>query len=247
MPLHLGIFGTVPGLFVTQIVGGVISYFLLATMSYYLVFVWGKKRYLPNEPMPDPAEMKKAMRLSIWNVVGNAILGTPFHYFIFKGYGKVYYSVAERGWGYYIFSFFVFLAITETGVYWAHRILHHPILYRFFHVYHHEYRKPHPWVSMAFHPVDSFLQAVPHYLTALIVPVHITIYVGFVVFVMVWTYLIHDRLSFVRLGIVNYTAHHTIHHIYNKYNFGQFLTIWDRLCGTHRDPKKETRYAVMHY
>jgi Delta7-sterol 5-desaturase len=247
MPLHLGIFGTIPGLFFGQIVLGMIMYYALAGASYFYVFVYKKQRYLPDEPLPDAAEMRKARRLSFWNIVGNAVLGTPFHYLIIHGYGKVYYAVADRGWAYYALSFFAFLAITETGVYWAHRWLHHPKLYRFFHIYHHEYRKPHPWASMAFHPVDSFLQAVPHYLTALFMPVHYTVYFGFVTFVMLWTYLIHDRISLVRLGIVNYTAHHTMHHIYNKYNFGQFLTIWDRIGGTHRDPKKETRYAVIHY
>jgi lathosterol oxidase len=242
----LGLANTVPGILAVQIVFGMILYFGLSGLSYWYFFVWRKEHYFPGEEKPDFAEMKKAMRLAVWGVIGNAVFALPFHYAIFHGYGKVYYSVAERGWGYYAFSFFVFLAVTETCIYWIHRWLHHPWLYKHLHLYHHEYRKPTPWVSMAFHPLDSFAQAVPHYMCAMLFPVHFSIYAGFVTFVMLWTFFIHDRVSWVRVGIVNYTAHHTLHHIYNKYNYGQFLTVWDRLGGSYRDPKTDGRYAVMH-
>ncbi len=247
MPLaaHMGIWSSVPGLIVMQTVLGYAMYFAIAGFSYFYFFVRRKDHYFPGEASPDPAEMKKAIKLSFWNVFGNACFGTPLHYLVLHGKSKLYYHVSDYGWGWYVASFFLFLLLTETGVYWAHRVLHHPKLYKYLHLYHHEYRKPHPWVSMAFHPVDSFAQALPHYLCAFIFPVHISIYFGFVSFVMMWTYFIHDRVSFVRVGVVNYTAHHTIHHIYNKYNFGQFLTLWDRLGGTYRNPKKETAYKVM--
>ena len=61
-----------------------------------------------------------------------------------------------------------------------------------------------------------------------------------------WTFFIHDRVSFVRLPLVHYTAHHTIHHAYNKHNFGQYLTIFDRMFGSHKDPMKEERFSVMY-
>ena len=154
--------------------------------------------------------------------------------------------MSDRGWAYYIFSALVFLLVTEFLVYWAHRILHYPILYKHLHLYHHLFRRPTPWVSMAFHPIDSWMQALPFYLCALYIPVHISIYAAAFFFVMLWTFFIHDRVSLVRWPIVHYTAHHTIHHAYNKYNFGQFLTIFDRLFGTHKDPMEEAKFSVMY-
>jgi lathosterol oxidase len=246
MPLEfLGIVTSLPGLLVVQCVAGLLLYFSLSALSYWYFFVLKKDKYFAGEEPPDPAEMKKAMRLAVIGTIGNAILATPIQWAAFHGYGKIYYHVAERGWGYYVFSALLFLFVTETIVYWNHRWLHHPYIYKKLHLYHHEYRKPTPWVSMAFHPLDSFAQAAPHYLCAFLFPVHISIYAGFVVYVMLWTFFIHDRVSWFRFGIVNYTAHHTMHHIYNKYNFGQFLTIWDRIAGTYRDPKKEVNYAVL--
>lgn len=237
---------SVPGLFIIQIIGGCILYYGLSWLSYQYFFVWKKDYYFPGEPTPPRDEDVSAMKLGFWNVVGNAALGTPFQYWIFHGRGKVYWHVSDRGWGYYVLSFFVFLLVTEFLVYWAHRILHQRWLYKHLHLYHHLYRRPTPWVSMAFHPIDSWLQALPYYLCALFMPVHISIYAGMFVFVMLWTFFIHDRVSFVRLPIVHYTAHHTIHHAYNKFNFGQFLTIFDRVFGSHKDPMEEQKFAVMY-
>ena len=53
---------------------------------------------------------------------------------------------------------------------------------------------------------------------------------------MIWSVVIHNRVSLVRFRVINYTAHHTLHHVYNKFNFGQFLTLCDRLGGTYRIP-----------
>jgi len=237
---------SLPGLFVIQFVFGLAMYYALSWLSFRYFFVWRKEHYFPGEPKPDPAEDRDAQKLAFWNLLGNAALGTPFQYWIFHGRGRIYYSIGERGWAYFVFSAVLCLLLTELGVYWAHRWLHHPWLYKHLHLYHHKYRRPTPWVSMAFHPIDSWLQAVPTYLCALYIPMHISLYLGGFVFLMLWTFFIHDRVSWVRLPLVHYTAHHTIHHAYNKYNFGQYLTLFDRIFGSHKDPMEEQRFAVMY-
>lgn len=237
---------SVPGLFIIQFVAGLAMYYGLSWLSFQYFFVWNKEKYFPGEPMPDPAEDAHARRLAFWNLLGNAALGTPFVWWIFHGKGRLYYHIADRGWGYYFLSFVVVLLLTELGVYWAHRWLHHPVLYKHLHLYHHKYRRPTPWTSMAFHPLDSWLQALPTYLCAIYIPMHISLYFGMFVFLMLWTFFIHDRVSFVRLPGIHYTAHHTIHHAYNKFNFGQYLTLFDWMFRSHKDPMTEKRFAVMY-
>ena len=39
--------------------------------------------------------------------------------------------------------------------------------------------------------------------------------------------------------IVNGAACHTMHHLYFNYNYGQFFTLWDRVCGSYRKPNEE--------
>ena len=38
---------------------------------------------------------------------------------------------------------------------------------------------------------------------------------------------------------MNSAAHHTMHHLYFHYNYGQFTTLWDRLGGSHKNPDPE--------
>ncbi len=88
--------------------------------------------------------------------------------------------------------------------------------------------------SLSFHPLDSFAQGVPYHLCAFLFPLHIWLYHGLVAFVTVWTILIHDRIRWTTLNFANHTGCHTVHHWYGWYNFGQYFTFWDRLCGTYR-------------
>ncbi|KNC84176.1 hypothetical protein SARC_03598 [Sphaeroforma arctica JP610] len=37
------------------------------------------------------------------------------------------------------------------------------------------------------------------------------------------------------MGIAG-SSHHTDHHLYFNYNYGQFFTLWDRVGGSHRNP-----------
>ena len=146
---------------------------------------------------------------------------------------------------YLIASFGVYLFFTETLIYWTHRALHHRVLYKWIHLKHHEFRKPIPFAGVSFNPIDSFLQALPHHLCALFLPIHVGIYLGMLTLVTIWAVLIHDRVSFVRWGGLLYTGHHTIHHHYNKYNFGQFFTFWDRWGGTYKSPHDDPERFLL--
>lgn len=53
------------------------------------------------------------------------------------------------------------------------------------------------------------------------------------VFVNFWTVSIHDNEGVYSGVILNGAEHHTIHHRKFIYNYGQYFTLWDRLCGTH--------------
>ena len=39
--------------------------------------------------------------------------------------------------------------------------------------------------------------------------------------------------------IINGAACHTMHHLYFRYNYGQYTTLWDRLGGSYRKPNEE--------
>ncbi len=225
------------GSFAALFFGGVFFYFLTSGTSYLYYFVIRRERFFAGQERKDErGEVKKEWLWAFFNILGNAVITAPLHHLIITGDSKIYFDVSEHGWPWFFASLAIILVVTEFLVYWAHRILHHPVLYKHIHLHHHQFRVPSPFTSMAFHPLDSFAQAAPHHLLAFLLPIHVSQYAFFLIFLQVWSTFIHERVSWVRWGFINYTAHHTAHHKFNKYNYGQFFTVFDRIFGTYKDP-----------
>jgi lathosterol oxidase len=218
--------------------GGLLFYLLTSGSSYLYYCVLRVERYFPPEQRRahEWTQVKKEWLWSFYNLLGNAVLTAPLCALIVSGRSKVYFDISEYGSAYFVSSIALQLALTELLVYWVHRILHLPALYKLLHVHHHQFRTPSPWTSMAFHPLDSFAQAAPHHLCAFLFPVHAGVYLFAIMFLQAWSTSIHERVSWTRAPLLNYTAHHTVHHKFNRYNFGQFFTLCDRLFGTYKSP-----------
>jgi lathosterol oxidase len=211
-------------------------YLVLAVASYLVFFVWWRDKYNPGF-VPDWRDQGSAIGWGLVSIAGNAALMLPLHMLALSGWSRTYWDVADYGWGWLVVSFGLLMVISETAVYWVHRWLHTRGAFKHIHLFHHKWREPTPFVGVAFHPVDSFAQALPHHLCAFLFPMHGVLYLACVGFLTMWAVAIHDRVSLVRWGWLNYTGHHTIHHFYNNYNFGQYTTLWDRWMGTYREPQ----------
>jgi lathosterol oxidase len=232
----LGLPDTPAVMFLVFAGGGMLYFFSLASISYFLYFKKFKSRFHPTYEL-DRTEMKSAIKWVIIGIVGNGLLMLPIHLLIAKNYSKMYYDVADHGWAWMFGQVAVLLVFTETLIYWTHWAFHKsPFLWKYVHERHHKYRVPQPYSALSFNPMDSFLQAVPHHIAAFFFPVHAGIYMASVTFVTLWAVCIHDRVSFVRWPWLNYTDHHTLHHWYSDFNLGQYFTFWDRLVGTYRSP-----------
>lgn len=232
----LGLPETPTNLFLLLVIGGMVMYFSVSGLSYLIFFVWGKKRFHPTY-VAKPEVLKDQMKWGVYGVLGNAVMTAPLHWLIANGYSQAYWDPMERGIPYFILSIFLYLAFTETWIYWVHRWLHLPAVFRVLHKPHHKWRATTSWASMAFHPLDSFLQALPHHLALFLFPVNVYLYLVMLSFVMLWSVMIHDRVSLVKWSVINYTGHHTLHHWYFTCNYGQYFTFWDKLMGTWRDPE----------
>jgi methylsterol monooxygenase len=53
------------------------------------------------------------------------------------------------------FQFGVFMVVCDTGLYWAHRTLHHPVLYTTFHKQHHSFHSNDALASEYFSVVEE--------------------------------------------------------------------------------------------
>ncbi|KAI9714863.1 MAG: c-5 sterol desaturase [Bogoriella megaspora] len=223
-------------LYIITTLFGTLVYFLFATLSYFLVFdhaTFNHPKYLKNQ-------ISLEIRQTLTSLPLMAIFTVPFFLLEVQGYSKMYDLTSEGpGWWYNILQFPLFLCFTDFCIYWIHRGLHHPMIYKKLHKPHHKWIMPTPFASHAFHPLDGYAQSVPYHVFPFIFPLQKFAYVLLFVWINIWTVLIHDGEYVANSPIINGAACHTMHHLYFNYNYGQFTTLWDRLGGSYRKPNEE--------
>jgi lathosterol oxidase len=112
-----------------------------------------------------------------------------------KGYSMLYMDVEKYGWWYMVLQFPLFFMFTDCGIYWIHRGLHHPTVYKHLHKPHHKWIMPTPYASHAFHPMDGFAQSVPYHVFPFIFPLHKFAYIVLFTFINVWTVMIRKSTN----------------------------------------------------
>jgi lathosterol oxidase len=227
--------GGLLGIVLFQIATALALGFTGSGISYFVFFVRGRKRFHP-EFQPERTSITRACWWATLGITGGTLLAAPMQLAVFSGKSQAYFRIEDRGWGYLVLSVVLLLLLTETMVYWTHRALHHPLLFRTIHVRHHQFRQPTPWAAFAFHPLDAFAQAFPYHVAAFVFPLHVGAYTVAMSLGMVWSISIHDRVSLFPHRWLLYAGHHTLHHLHNRFNLGQYFTAWDRLGGTYRCP-----------
>ncbi|KAJ5329237.1 Fatty acid hydroxylase [Penicillium brevicompactum] len=211
-----------------------LMYLLGSLVLYHTLF---DKRLL-RHPRFLANQIKLEINQGISAIPTITLLTVPFFLAEIKGWSKLYDFTSESPfWGYTLLQYPLFICFTDSGIYWIHRGLHHPLVYRWLHKPHHKWAVPTPFASYAFHPLDGWSQSLPYHIFPMIFPLQKVAYLGLFVFVTLWTVLIHDAEYLPTSEIINGASCHTMHHLYFNYNYGQFTTAWDRLGGTYRRPK----------
>ena len=221
-------------LFIVTTIFGWVLYFLVATLSYMFVFdrnIFNHPRYLKNQMSLEIGLATRAIPVMV-------LLTCPFFMMELHGFSFLYYNIDESTGGFkaLLWQFPKFILFTDCGIYFLHRWLHWPSVYKALHKPHHKWIVCTPFASHAFHPVDGFFQSLPYHIYPLFFPLHKVLYLFLFTFVNFWTVMIHDGNYWSNDPVVNGTACHTVHHLYFNYNYGQFTTLWDRLGRSYRRP-----------
>jgi Delta7-sterol 5-desaturase len=193
---------------------GLLNYFIFATLSYFFIFDMQAARahpkFLKNQ---ISLEIKQAL----YAMPGMAIPTTALFVLEVRGYTKIY-DMSSQGPGrwYDILQPAFFLLFTDFLIYWIHRGLHLPGVYKHLHKPHHKWIVPTPFAAYAFHPLDGFAQSVPYHLFPFIFPMHKFLFLGGFFFVNIWSILIHDGEYIANNPVINGSACHTAHHLFFK-------------------------------
>lgn len=86
-------------------------------------------------------QVRKEIATSLRSFPGMLVLMLPFFLGEVRGATRLYNDVAKYGRTYLVLSVPLFLLFTDFCVYWIHRWLHVPALYKRFHKPHHK------WIS----------------------------------------------------------------------------------------------------
>lgn len=218
-------------------VGGAFLYLLPATFMYFFFF---DHRLMKHEKF-IPGQVKLEIMYALWSIPYMSIPTCFLFVLELQGYSKLYENIDDMPYGkvYLVLNIVLFLLFTDMCIYWIHRWLHLPIFYGPIHKPHHRWLVCTPFASHAFHPIDGFMQSLPYHLYAFIMPMHKLQYLILFTLVNFWSTSIHDEVYAVPKILqpfVNGSAHHTDHHLYFNYNYGQYFTLWDRIGGSFREP-----------
>lgn len=136
----------------------------------------------------------------------------------------------------------VMFSAHDMYFYWTHRIMHHKLLFRTWHLEHHLARSPTPMTSMRMSIPEAFVQSGFFVLWGALMPdspLSFKIVLFYIIFIGAvghsgyeWTQLSLKKYPW--LAFFTTVMHHDMHHLgsYNT-NYGIHYTFWDRLCGTH--------------
>ncbi|KAI0240652.1 Lathosterol oxidase [Lamellibrachia satsuma] len=218
-------------------VGGTLLYLITASLSWFFIF----DSRLLQHPKALENQVQREITFTLQSIPFMGLPTAALFLLEVRGYSRLYDSVDEArfGWWSIAGTLLTFIMFTDFIIYWIHRWLHHPLIYKNIHKPHHQWKVPSPFASHAFHPLDGFAQSLPYHIYVFLFPMHKFVYLLLYVLVNMWTVSIHDgdyRVPKFLKPFINGSAHHMDHHVYYNYNYGQYFTLWDRIGGSFRYP-----------
>ena len=224
-------------------VANLIRYLFIAGTAFLVFYVIFKKKFLLSkiqQKFPRSKDYFREIGYSVLTFLIFTLVGIGLYNPVVRPFTHTYCEVSEHGYLYLFISFFLLLLMHDTYFYWAHRCMHHPRVFKFFHHVHHQSTNPSPWASFSFQPTEAIVEAGIFVIFAFTIPVHFYVLVAFLLFMT--TYNVYGHLGWelypkgfekTLLGKwINTSVSHNLHHQYFKGNYGLYFMFWDKWMGT---------------
>jgi lathosterol oxidase len=220
------------------------KYFLIAGPAFLIFYIFLGKKISYKKIQQRFPKVKDYWREISFSVLSVIIFSFPPLLMLYsdsiRPHTTFYKNIAEYGWVYAILAFPLMVLMHDTYFYWAHRLMHHPKLFKLFHLIHHKSSNPSPWAAYAFHPLEAIVESLIFVVFLFTIPVHSIHLMLFFIFSLVYNVYGHLGFELYPKGFnthwlgkwINTSVSHNMHHQYFKGNYGLYFTIWDRLMGT---------------
>lgn len=221
-------------------------YYLLAGTAFIICYLLLRKRISKWKIQLRFPATKDYLReaaystltICIFATVALICLSSPL-----KVYTLRYKEIGEYGLTWFILAFPVMFLVHDAYFYWMHRLMHHPKLFKSFHVVHHKSTNPSPWAAFAFQPMEALVEIAILPILLVIMPLSLPHLTAF--FLVQMVYNVYGHLGwelypkwFSRHWFgkwINTSTNHNQHHQYFKGNYGLYFLWWDRWFGTIRE------------
>ena len=226
-------------------------YFILAGIVFVMSYLLLRDRIAKKKiqlAFPKNTDYLREMAYSFSSMVIFAVIvtGVVFNPAV-RPYTSIYSDISQYGLAYYLLAFPIMFVAHDTYFYWIHRMMHHPLLFKWFHLVHHKSTNPSPWAAYAFHPLEAILENGIIILFYFTLPMHVTHVPIFFLFSIIYNIYGHMGWELYPKGFnttligrwVNTAVAHNQHHKYFKGNYGLYLLFWDRVMGTMRSDYDE--------
>jgi len=220
--------------------GGLVIYFGFGGWLYRRYYVVQRDqaerwKLQPKRFVPD-ALHRWAMRVAAANMLLGGLLSGTFAYFVHtRGISALYFEVSAYGWAYTIASTVAMFLALEGAAYYTHRFLHGKWMFKHVHRWHHRVVAPTPFVTVTMHPAEFLMLQATAFLPIFVMPVHVAAFAGLLVYALVYNLMDHSGIRMKHwLPWHSSSSFHDDHHIHFHCNYGQHISVFDRLHGTHR-------------
>lgn len=221
-------------------------YFILAGVAFLIFYVLLRPRLAHKKIQRVFPSLSDYGREILYSSITILLFGLIPMLLIFNSsmrpYTTLYNTIAERGWFYYVAIYPVMFLMHDTYFYWTHRLMHHPRLFRYFHLVHHQSTNPSPWAAYSFHPLEAIIEVGIFAVFLFTIPVHTTHIILFFLLSIMYNVYGHLGWELYPKGFnktmigrwINTSVSHNQHHKYFKGNYGLYFLFWDRWMNTLR-------------
>jgi len=232
--------------FVYILVDNAIKYFFISLPFFLVFYVLFRKRLSYTKIQLKFPKVKDYARELFFSALSVIIFSVPPLVMLYSNsirpHTTFYKNIDEHSLVYFILAFPLMLLMHDAYFYWAHRMMHHPWLFKKVHLVHHRSNNPSPWAAYAFHPLEAVVESMIFVIFLFTIPVHSAHLMWFFVISLVYNVYGHLGFEIYPRGFnkhwlgkwVNTSVSHNQHHQYFRGNYGLYFTIWDRMMGTLR-------------
>jgi sterol desaturase/sphingolipid hydroxylase (fatty acid hydroxylase superfamily) len=188
---------------------------------------------------PRAGQVRREILLSLLTIAIFAIGATALLELYKAGETGIYAIGARPAW-FGILMFFVCIAVHDTWFYWTHRFMHWRRVFKYWHAPHHKSVTPTAWAIFAFSPLEAVTQFAGLALMVMYLPLSPLTLLAFLTYDTAINTAGHCGFELTPRWLsrswlwwpFSTVSSHDRHHTNMRVNFGSFLNVWDRICGT---------------